>query len=205
MSWPRYWISGRPPTHSILRGVDLLEPRDERQRHRLEALAAAAEDQQRRRLAGSSGRLVRAAAPPSSNCVAPAAEPTIRATPFGSMISTTAPSPRMVLPEKSWMCRSFEDIGFTTISSVWKTPSTRMPKRWRPTCVTTTKPSSPASASAPGRPEHVGDRHDRQEPVAQAQHRRAVDALDGVFGSRPDAHELEHRDLRDREALARRR
>jgi hypothetical protein len=38
------------------------------------------------------------------------------------------------------MWRSFVDIGFTTISSVWNTPSTTMPKVWLPTCVTTMKP-----------------------------------------------------------------
>ena len=40
------------------------------------------------------------------------------------------------------MCRSFVDIGLTTISSVWNTPSTTMPKVWLPTCVTTMKPFS---------------------------------------------------------------
>ena len=57
---------------------------------------------------------------------------TCRATPLGSTISTTAPSPRIVLPANIGMCRSFTDIGFTTISSVWKTSSTRMPKRSPP-------------------------------------------------------------------------
>ncbi len=76
ISRPRYWISGRPPTHSILRGVDLLEPRHERQRHRLEALAAAAEDEQRHGLAASPaaprcrrrGRELLVARPPSRRC-----------------------------------------------------------------------------------------------------------------------------------------
>ena len=31
------------------------------------------------------------------------------------------------------MCRSLVDIGLTTISSVWNTPSTTMPKVWLPT------------------------------------------------------------------------
>ncbi len=66
--------------------------------------------------------------------------PTACATPFGSMIMITEPSPRMVLPENIAMWRSLLDIGLTTISSVWNTPSTTMPKVWLPTCVTTMKP-----------------------------------------------------------------
>ena len=62
--------------------------------------------------------------------------------PLGSMIMITAPSPRMVLPENMSMWRSLVDIGLTTISSVWNTPSTTMPKVWLPTCVTTIKPFS---------------------------------------------------------------
>src|SRR6185312_15733027 len=47
--------------------------------------------------------------------------------------------------------RSLLDIGFTTISSVWKTPSTTMPKVWLPTWVTTMNPPliSPVSLSRP--------------------------------------------------------
>ena len=48
----------------------------------------------------------------------------------------------MVLPENMSMCRSLVDIGLTTISSVWNTQSTTMPKVWLPTCVTTMKPFS---------------------------------------------------------------
>jgi hypothetical protein len=62
--------------------------------------------------------------------------------PLGSMIMMTAPSPRMVLPEIMSMWRNLVDIGLTTISSVWKTPSTTMPKVWLPTWVTTIKPFS---------------------------------------------------------------
>ena len=47
--------------------------------------------------------------------------PIVWATPFGSMIMITEPSPRMVLPQNIGMCRSLLDIGLTTISSVWKT------------------------------------------------------------------------------------
>ena len=53
--------------------------------------------------------------------------PNVSAMPFGSMIMITEPSPRMVLPEKAEMWRSLVAIGFTTISSVWNTPSTTMP------------------------------------------------------------------------------
>ena len=59
--------------------------------------------------------------------------PTELAMPFGSMIMITEPSPRMVLPENILMWRSLLDIGFTTISSVWNTVSTTMPKTWLPT------------------------------------------------------------------------
>src|SRR3546814_444570 len=40
-----------------------------------------------------------------------------------------------------------------------------------------------------------------QQAVAQAQHRRAVDALDGVLGVGGGAHQLDHRKLRNGEAL----
>ena len=70
------------------------------------------------------------------------AAPSALAMPLGSMIMMTAPSPRMVLPENMSMWRSFVDIGLTTISSVWNTPSTTMPKVWLPTWVTTMKPFS---------------------------------------------------------------
>src|SRR3546814_4019695 len=39
----------------------------------------------------------------------------------------------------------------------------------------------------------------RQQAVAQAQHRRAVDALDGVLGVGGGAHQLDHRKLRSEE------
>ena len=58
------------------------------------------------------------------------------AMPFGSRIMITEPSPRMVLPENIVMWRSLVDTGLTTISSVWNTPSTTMPKLWR-------RPASP--------------------------------------------------------------
>ncbi len=150
ISLPRYWISGRPPTHSIL-------PASISSRRVTSdsgtALRLRPPLRKTRRVTVSCSSTC-AVSPVSSKpyCCSTVPEPTILATPFGSMISTTAPSPRMVLPENSGMWRSFVDIGLTTISSVWKTPSTRMPKRWRPTWETTTKPSSPAFASTPSRP-----------------------------------------------------
>ena len=85
----------------------------------------------------------------------------------------TEPSPRMVLPENIGMWRSLLDIGLTTISSVWNTPSTTMPKVWLPTCVTTMKPFS---TSCFGRvadlEQRCSDRNERQQLVAQPQHRR---------------------------------
>ena len=42
----------------------------------------------------------------------------------------------------------------------------------------------------------------RQQLVAQAQHRRILDVLDTVLGVALRAHELDHGKLRDREAIA---
>ena len=81
------------------------------------------------------------------NCEA-AVLPSACAMPFGSMIMITEPSPRMVLPQNMAMWRNLLDIGFTTISSVWKTASTTMPKVCAPTWVTTMKPVSNCSGAA---------------------------------------------------------
>ena len=113
----------------------------------------------------------------------------------------TEPSPRMVLPENMPMWRSMVAIGFTTISSVWNTLSTTMPKVWAPTWVTTMKPRSGACVAAV----HLQQRlelHQRQQLVAQPQHRGVLDALDAVLGLGVHAHQLDHRKLRDGEALA---
>ena len=88
-----------------LLGVDLLEPRDQRQRHRLRLRRAGAEHEQRHRSARSVVTRSRSA----SRCVrcrAVAAAPIAWAMPFGSMIMITEPSPRMVLPENIAMWRS---------------------------------------------------------------------------------------------------
>ena len=78
-----------------LLAVDLFEPRDQRQRHRLGLLRTGAEHEERDGLLDLAGllRLVGI----SVACVP--AEPTVCAMPFGSMIMITEPSPRMVLPE----------------------------------------------------------------------------------------------------------
>ncbi len=92
--------------------------------------------------------------------------------PLGSMIMITAPSPRMVLPENMSMCRSLVDIGLTTISSVWNTPSTTMPKVWLPTCVTTMKPfSASVEVRAVVDLQQLLEMHQRQQLVAQPQDR----------------------------------
>ena len=124
-----------------LAGVELLEPGDQRQRHGLRLRRSGAEQQHgdalvaRRAAAGAGIGLSRRAEPSTAEPIAPAM-------PFGSRIMITEPSPRMVLPENMVMSRSILDIGFTTISSVWKTPSTIRPKLTLPTCITTMKPSS---------------------------------------------------------------
>ena len=82
----------------------------------------------------------------------------------------TEPSPRMVLPENIAMWRSLLDIGLTTISSVWNTPSTTTPKVWLPTWVTTMMPSSEVVVAVV-EPEQALEAHERQQLVAQPQHR----------------------------------
>ena len=64
--------------------------------------------------------------------------PMLRATPFGSRIMITEPSPRMVLPLNMVTCRRIGATGLTTISSVSKTSSTTIPSRPLPAAVTTT-------------------------------------------------------------------
>ena len=119
--------------------------------------------------------------------------------PFGSMIMITEPSPRMVVPENTAMWRSFDDIGLMTISSVWKTPSTTMPNTWLPTWVTTTKPFVVVAVAEA---QDFLQVHQRQQLVAQPQHRRVLDALDAVLAAVAGAHQFEHRKLRNGEALA---
>ena len=114
----------------------------------------------------------------------------------------TDPSPRMVLPENMVMWRSLLDIGLTTISSVWNTPSTTMPKVWLPTCVTTMKPFSGSTGRAVVDLQQLLQVHQRQQLVAQAQDRRVLDALDPVLGVGAGPHQFDHGQLRDRKAVA---
>ena len=99
------------------------------------------------------------------------------------------------------MWRSLLDIGLTTISSVWNTLSTTMPKVCAPTWVTTMKPFS-GIALSPSSLSSAGQARQRQELVAQPQHRGVLDALDAMLGLGVHAHQLDHRELRDGEALA---
>ena len=130
------------------------------------------------------------------------AGPIVCATPFGSTIMITEPSPRMVLPQNIEMCRSLLDIGFTTISSVWNTASTTMPKVWLPTCVTTMKPFSTSLSASSSILSSAAQPEQRQQLVAQPQHRGVLDALDAMLRIVAHAHQLDHRQLRDREAIA---
>ena len=141
-------------------------------------------------------RLLRSGA---SACAACAARPSACATPFGSMIMMTEPSPRMVVPENTAMCRSFDDIGLITISSVWNTPSTTMPNTWLPTCVTTTKPSSlslsPRRRTSLRWMSGSSLLRSRRTGVSLIRSMRCSPVLLG-------AHQFEHGELRDGEALA---
>ena len=114
----------------------------------------------------------------------------------------TEPSPRMVLPQNIGMCRSLPDIGLTTISSVWNTASTTMPKVWLPTCVTTMKPFSTSLSVSVADLEQAAQPEQRQQLVAQPQHGGVLDALDAVLRIVARAHQLDHRKLRDRKAIA---
>ncbi len=117
-----------------LAAIDFLEPGDQRQRHRLGLMRTGAEHQERDHIVARTPPRARRSSGLSSR-VACAARPSICATPFGSTIMITEPSPRIVVPENAAMWRSFDDIGLMTISSVWNTPSTTMPKIWLPTWV----------------------------------------------------------------------
>ena len=100
------------------------------------------------------------------------------------------------------MWRSLVDIGLTTISSVWNTPSTTMPKVWLPTCVTTMKPFSGSEEEPSSIFEQLLQMHQRQQLVAQPQDRGVLDALDAVLGVGAGAHQFDHRELGNRKAVA---
>ena len=145
ISWPRYCTSGRPPANSIV----LASISSSRVTSDSSTAFGCGEPARNT----SSDSVVAAldwrsaSRASSAACRAVAALPIVWATPFGSMIMITEPSPRMVLPQNTGMLRSRLDIGLTTISSVWKTPSTTMPKVWLPTCITTMKTLSDALSS----------------------------------------------------------
>ena len=100
------------------------------------------------------------------------------------------------------MWRSLVDIGLTTISSVWNTLSTTMPKVWLPTWVTTMKPFSGIACRRRRASSSCSRWIERQQLVAQPQHRRVLDALDAMLGIAVHAHQLDHGKLRDGEAVA---
>ena len=181
-----------------LAAIDFLEARDQRQRHRFRLLRAGAEHKERDDILVA---VVVAARQLGIRCPRRrgAARPSACATPFGSMIMITEPSPRIVVPEKTGMWRSFDDIGLMTISSVWKTPSTTTPNTWLPTCVTTTKPLVVVAFTEA---QHLVEADQRQQLVAQPEHRRVLDPLDAMLAAVAGAHQLEHGKLRDGEALA---
>ena len=109
----------------------------------------------------------------------------------------------MVLPQNIGMCRSLLDIGLTTISSVWNTPSTTMPNIWLPTWVTTMKPFSTSLAGTVLDLEQRLEMNERQELLAKTKHGGVLDALDAMFGILSRAHQFDHGELRNREAVAR--
>ena len=92
--------------------------------------------------------------------------------------------------------------GLTTISSVSKTRSTTMPKVLAPTWATITKRSVGRAFGC--KAQRAAQRHQRQQPVAQAQHRRCVDGFDARFRAVGNADQLDDIELRNGEALPRR-
>ena len=138
MSWPRYWMSGRPLEISIFL-TSISSRRVTRDSGTAFGCAAPAWKISSETISSLDARTCAAS---SVTALWAVMVPTDLAMPFGSMIMITEPSPKIVLPENMLMWRSRVDIGLTTISSVWKTPSTTMPKVSRPTCVTTMKPFS---------------------------------------------------------------
>ena len=199
MSWPRYCTSGRPLEISIVR-ASISSSRVTSDSGTAFGCGEPARNTSSDSVVGLLGRALGLALV-LGGLLRAAALPIVWATPFGSMIMITEPSPRMVLPQNIGMCRSLLDIGFTTISSVWKTPSTTMPKVWLPTWVTTMKPFS-TSASPSLELEQRLEVDQRQELVAQPQHGRVLDALDAMLGIAAHAHQLDHGELRDGEAVA---
>src|SRR6516164_4387558 len=145
MSWPRYCTTGRPFRCSMVL-ASISSNRVTRESGTAFGLGDPARKTSMDSVAGCSRCDPRSRG--SGDCVV-CGIPTAWATPLGSRIRITEPSPRMVLPPNTEIRRSLLDIGFTTISSVSETPSTRSPKLWLPTCITTTKPRSAAGSRPP--------------------------------------------------------
>ena len=123
----------------------------------------------------------------------------------------TEPSPRMVLPLNIVMWRRIGATGLTTISSVSKTRSTMMPSVVRADLGHDDAVRSPSAAPASLvllEAQQVVQVDQRQQPVAQAQHRacrRSARSTLPWMSPRPcvlRAHQFDHADLRDGEALA---
>ncbi len=171
ISRPRYWISGRPPSHSTFSHSISSSARDEGEGHGLEAVTAL----------NTSSVVVASAmsASAASASAAPSPPGRLRLPDWPHRWDRrSAPRPRRQ-GGVAGNQRDVPQLGRHRLHddlSVWKTSSTRMPKRWRPTWATTTKPE----VSPPPPPEQAGEGDDRQQPLAQAQDRRAVDALDGL-------------------------
>ncbi len=126
MSWPRYCTSGRPLDISIVL-ASISSSRVTSESGTAFGCGEPARNTSSDSASASSVALLGVARRSSAACCAARRSPIVWAMPFGSMIMITEPSPRMVLPQNIAMWRSLLDIGFTTISSVWKTPSTTMP------------------------------------------------------------------------------
>ena len=113
----------------------------------------------------------------------------------------TEPSPRMVLPENMAMWRRLGDIGFTTISSVWNTPSTTTPNVWLPICMTTMKPVS-ALTRRWSMPSSFFSCTSGSSLSRERSTGVSLMPLDAVLGAAARAHQFDHRKLRDGEVFA---
>ena len=128
ISWPRYCTMWRPLESSILLAIDFLQPRDQRQRHRLGLPAS------RRGTPAARSCLLAPARAAGLVSVCAAARPTrpSRRSP-GDPVGIDDHDHRAVAEngvagEHARCGAACVDIGLTTISSVWNTLSTTMPK-----------------------------------------------------------------------------
>ncbi len=170
ISWPRYWVT-RPPLACSIRLAGIVSslatrcsgtawrPPPAPARNSSMGTCSSEPD-----VAGDASTRVSAAAR--------AAMPALRATPFGSRIMITEPSPRMVLPLNIVTCRRIGATGLTTISSVSNTSSTMMPSLVLPTVVTTTVVSARGGEAAWSR----RNRFDRRTSGSSSSRRRSTSA-----------------------------